>query len=193
MFWGTPTPNLWLGEWVDLYVSRVGWVDIRKVGTASETVSRFKISRAWQWQLTSNSCPTACLTAKMSMAGVRGRKAWKGKRKYTSLSYSLGLSQSGIRGQKEVLIAGIPYPLSPILLSFSLSPSPLSLSTPVTQATSLHPIQTCFSVTCPGAHKNHSIPFFCPSCLVYRLWMSDNGGSIVNIIADMRKGFPGMA
>lgn len=28
---------------------------------------------------------------------------------------------------------------------------------------------------------------------VYRLWMSDNGGSIVNIIADMRKGFPGMA
>ena len=125
MFWGTPTPNLWLGEWVDLYVSRVGWVDIRKVGTASETVSRFKISRAWQWQLTSNSCPTACLTAKMSMAGVRGRKAWKGNRKYTSLSYSLGLSQSGICGQKEVL-AGIPYPLPnpPLLFPFSLSPIP---------------------------------------------------------------------
>ena len=120
MFWVTPKPNLWLGEWVDLYVSRVGWVDIRKVGTASETVSRFKISRAWQWQLTSNSCPTACLKAKMSVAGVRGRKAWKGKRKYMSLSYSLGLSQSGIWNQKEVL-AGIPYPLPnpPLLFPFS--------------------------------------------------------------------------
>ena len=83
--------------------------------------------------------------------------------------------------------------LSPIPLSFSPSPNPLSLLTPVRQATSLHPIQTCFSVTCPGADKDHSIAFFCPSCLVYRLWMSDNGGSIVNIIADMRKGFPGMA
>ena len=161
--------------------------------TVWETVSRFKLSRAWQWQLTSNSCPTACLTAKMSMAGVRGRKAWKGKRKYTSLSYSLGLSQSGICRQKEVLIAGIPYPLSPIPLSFSLSPNPLSLSAPVTHATSLHPIWKCFSVTCPDADKNHSIPFFCPSRLVYRLWMSDNGGSIVNIIADISKGFPGMA
>ena len=120
MFWGSPTPNLWLGECVDLYVSRVGWVDIRKVATVSETVSRFKISRAWQWQLTSNSCPTACLKTKMSVAGARGRKAWKGKRKYTSLSYSLGLSQSGICRQKEVL-AGIPYPLPnpPLLFPFS--------------------------------------------------------------------------
>ena len=120
MFWGTPKPNLWLGEWVDLYVSRVGWVDIRKVVTASETVSRFKISRAWQWQLTSNSCPTACLKAKMSVAGARGRKAWNWKRKYMSLSYSLGLSQSGIWKQKEVL-AGIPYPLPnpPLLFPFS--------------------------------------------------------------------------
>lgn len=28
---------------------------------------------------------------------------------------------------------------------------------------------------------------------VYRSWMRDNGGSIVNIVADMWKGFPGMA
>jgi len=27
----------------------------------------------------------------------------------------------------------------------------------------------------------------------FRLWMGDNGGSIVNIIVDMSKGFPGMA
>ena len=30
-------------------------------------------------------------------------------------------------------------------------------------------------------------------CLAFRLWMGDNGGSIVNIIVDMSKGFPGMA
>ena len=29
--------------------------------------------------------------------------------------------------------------------------------------------------------------------LAYHSWMKDNGGSIVNIIADMFKGFPGMA
>ena len=28
--------------------------------------------------------------------------------------------------------------------------------------------------------------------LVYNRWMKDNGGVIVNIIADMWKGFPGM-
>ena len=30
-------------------------------------------------------------------------------------------------------------------------------------------------------------------CLAFRLWMGENGGSIVNIIVDMSKGFPGMA
>ena len=32
-----------------------------------------------------------------------------------------------------------------------------------------------------------------PSPSVYHAWMKDNGGAIVNIIADMVKGFPGMA
>ena len=69
--------------------------------------------------------------------------AWQSLIKYTpgykSISYSLRLSQSKICGRQRpqkwkkggVLIAGVPYPLSPIPLSFSLSPYPLS--TPATQ------------------------------------------------------------
>lgn len=31
------------------------------------------------------------------------------------------------------------------------------------------------------------------NCLAYNEWMSGHGGAIVNIIADMYKGFPNMA
>lgn len=34
---------------------------------------------------------------------------------------------------------------------------------------------------------------FCSWFVAYNAWMKDNGGVIVNIIADMWKGFPGMA
>ena len=58
---------------------------------------------------------------------------------YTPLSYLLRLSQSGIcasvrrHEKKGVLIAGLPYPLSPIPLPFSLPPYPMPGSTLSTQ------------------------------------------------------------
>jgi len=45
----------------------------------------------------------------------------------------------------------------------------------------------------PIPHLGHPLPFHIFAFAAYDQWMRDNGGSIVNIIVDMWKGFPGMS
>ena len=61
-----------------------------------------------------------------------GKRARKGKGKGTNQEFAeASVCRSEQRG---VIIAGVPNPLAPIPLLFSLPPNPLPLSTPFTQA-----------------------------------------------------------
>ena len=58
----------------------------------------------------------------LGLAGVCG-DAWEANKEFEDASV------------QRALIAGVPYPLSPIPLLFSLPPYPLPISTPATHAT----------------------------------------------------------